>query len=117
MCSNELERHHSTKQAPLLTHVVLWNTSIWLLKFNWSSLTILKFRKLFPAIISKDILSILRETIDLLELTIKLEWDIDSKGGRLIHLPHLECLSIAGVAFLTILDAPSLQQLKIDQPQ
>jgi hypothetical protein len=73
-----------------------------MLSFRWSS-----------NIFTKDILAILRETINLVELSIKLPVECpDTERGRLIHLPHLERLSIVDVACLSILDTPSLQQLK-----
>lgn len=101
------------KDAPLLTHIALWESpSCQFFKINWSSMTILEFRRWSTSLYTTGIAPILRETINLVELTIipKLP---DTEGGRLIHLPCLERLSIIDVKFLTILDTPFLQQLKI----
>ena len=97
----------------ILTHVVLWDAP-GPFKFNWLSLTVIVFRQRFSTL--KNFLPILRETINLVELSINHDFpeDSDSKEGRLIHLPHLERLFISEVAFLTILETPSLQRLKID---
>ena len=70
------------------------------IKFNWSSLTVVDFRQ------ASNVLPILRETINWVEL--------GRDPGSLIHLPRLERLSINEVAFLTILETPSLQRLKLD---
>jgi hypothetical protein len=101
------------EDAPRLTHIVVSDAAVRQFKFNWSSLTVVNFQQ------PKDwqiILAVLRETSNLVELTIKHEFPdhLDGGGGGLIHLPHLECLSVNVVAFLTILKTPSLQQLKID---
>jgi hypothetical protein len=104
------------EDAPLLTHLVLWDAPVCRFKFNWSSLTIVKFAQ--SSRIPKNILPILRETVNLVELTLQQQFpkDLDSQGGGagLIHLPYLERLSIAEVAFFAFLKTPSLQRLHID---
>jgi hypothetical protein len=104
------------EDAPLLTHVILLDAPTWQFKFNWSSLTILNFHR-SSNIIATGILPILRKAINLVELTVMMrpgdQEHLDSKGGRLIHLPHLEHLSINRVTFLSNFDTPSLWQLKI----
>ena len=98
------------EDAPLLTHVVLWEP-VMQYKFNWSSLTIVHFAKVKTL---KNIHSILREAINLVELIIEwFQWDSDSEGGGLIYLPHLERLDICDALLLAIFEAPSLQRLKI----
>ena len=99
--------------APLLTNAMLWNVPLWQFKFNWSSLTVVNFQESLDS--PKNILHTLREIINLVELTIDHEFPdgLDSEGHRLIHLPRLEDLSITDEAFLTILETPSLQQLRI----
>ena len=105
-----MEAANIFEDAPLLTHVVLWDAP-GPSKFNWSSLTVVSFQQF-----TKNFLPILRETINLVELCIEHSFpeDLYSKEGRLIHLPRLERLSINAVAFLTILATPSLQQLKLN---
>ena len=98
------------EDAPLLTHVVLWEP-VMQYKFNWSSLTIVHFAKVKTL---KNIHSILREAINLVELIIEwFQWDSDSEGGGLIYLPHLKRLDICDALLLAIFEAPSLQRLKI----
>ena len=100
------------EDAPLLTHVVLRQPVVQF-EFNWSSLTIVHLVK---AKIRKDIRSILRETINLVELIVEWPWweDLDSERGGLICLPHLERLDTNDESLLDIIEAPSLQRLKID---
>jgi hypothetical protein len=120
ICSGKVNGHWRTEaanifeDAPLLTHVVLCDAPGGPFKFNWSSLTVVSFEQIEET--TKNFLPILRETINLVELRIGHDFpeDPDSKEGRLIHLPHLERLSINEVAFLTILETPSLQQLKLN---
>ena len=102
------------EDAPLLTHVVLHTPSPWQFKFNWSLLTMVTLQHYSN--IPNNILPVLRKTINLVELTIQhmpLN-DLDNEGDGLVHLPHLERLSINRLAFWTILETPSLQRLTID---
>ena len=99
------------EDAPRLTHVVLWDTPWSHFRFNWSSLTIVDFQQSLD--IPRNILPTLKETVNLVELIIEHEFPAGLES-ELIHLPHLKSLSVDNVAFLTCLDTPFLQQLKID---
>ena len=118
------------EDAPVLKEVVLDDFSMWQFKFSWSSLTALGFGFHESGM---ETLAVLRETINLVELTIERptvtvlegELAIERSSSRAfietlietsesIHLPHLERLSIDDVALLAVLDTPSLQRLKID---
>ena len=94
--------------APLLTHVVLWDIPAW--KFDWSSLIIVSFQ---DAKNYKQILTTLQKTINLVELTVN-DKVFDINGGTLNHLPHLESLSVCGAKLLIVLEVPALRRLKID---
>ena len=99
------------EDAPLLTHVGLWDINTWQFNFNWSSLTIIKILYLQKW---EGFLAILRET-NLVELMVvgSRGKDLRMEGGELIHLPCLERLSVDWTPLLTVLETPSLQQLKI----
>ena len=97
------------KDAPLLTHVVLEDVSAW--EFNWPSLTILGIgRRTYIY----ECIHILQKTVNLVELDFSdviVEQDVED-SGRMIHLPHLECLSIAEIKILTIFETPALRRLE-----
>ena len=100
------------EDAPILKEVVIWGFSAWKFRFNWSSLTAVT---LLQQRHCKAILAILRETINVVELTIKASHlDPNDERSELIHLPHLERLYIDNVTLLAVLETPSLQQLRID---
>ena len=100
------------EDAPLLTHVGLRDDHTWQFNFNWSSLTIVNFLCLEY---SESILAILRETTNLVELTLvcSLGKHLNIEGGGLIHLPRLEHLCVDWAPLLTALETPSLQQLNM----
>ena len=98
------------EDAPLLKDILLWGFSAWQFKFNWLSLTVITLHQQKN---HEETLTILRETINLVELTIRLTAYLNIKRGKLVHLPHLECLSLDDVALLASLDTPSLQRLRI----
>jgi hypothetical protein len=103
------------EDAPRLKEVVLGGFSTWQFQLNWSSLAAISFH---PGIGRKKTLAVLRETINLVELTIERRTNrhlgLNIKTNDLIHLPHLERLSVDDVALLAVLETPSLQRLKID---
>ena len=98
------------KDAPLLTHVVLADVLGW--EFNWPSLTILGTGRQIEIYKS---LAILQKPVNLVELTFSdlfLYRDV-LINGLMIHFPHLERLSVVGIAILAILKTPALQCLEI----
>ena len=99
------------EDAPLLTHVVLKDVSVW--EFNWSSLTILCLIG-YQRNIGKT-LAILQKTVNLVELTFgDVLHHVGEFGMRgIIHFRHLEYLSIMGIEFLTILKTPALRRLEV----
>jgi hypothetical protein len=95
------------RDAPLLTHVVVEDISMW--EFNWSSLTTFDISGRYNS--TTKTLAILRKAVNLVELTIgNVFWD---SGSGLIHLPHLQYLSISRADFLTVLETPALRRLGI----
>ena len=94
--------------APLLTHVVVEDISIW--EFNLPSLTTFDITGRYNS--TTRTLAILRKAVNLVELTISnVLWDRES---GLIYLPRLEHLStIFRADFLTVLETPALGRLGI----
>lgn len=79
-------------------------------EFNWPLLTT------FGIGPHNDItksLAIFRKVVNLVELTIGVRFFEDDLDVGLIHLPHLEYLSICGVEVLAVLDTPALRRLEI----
>ena len=120
----ELEHQYATRtvprmvtnifeDAPVLEEVVLADFSMWQFKFSWSSLTAVGFCFHKGRM---ETLAVLRETINLVELTIvrPLTSKAFIETSESIHLPHLERLSTDDVTLLAVLDTPSLHRLKID---
>jgi hypothetical protein len=100
------------EDAPILKKVVIWGFSPWKFKFNWSALTVVTLLRQGDR---KGVLAVVRETINLVELTIKTRYlDPYIETRESIHLPHLERLSIGDVALLAFLETPSLQRLRIE---
>jgi hypothetical protein len=74
------------EDAPLFTHLVLCGSPAQRLKFNWSSLTILQIKAITHC---KDALSVLRETINSVDLELSRPDDMP-EGGESIKLPRLD---------------------------
>ena len=109
--TNEYSKMVVFDDAPLLTHVVLWDIPTW--QFDWSSLTIVSFQDTEDY---KHILATLQKTINLVELTVNDAFgeDDDINGGTSIRLPHLQSLSVCGAKLLIVLETPALRRLKIN---
>ena len=124
--SDEMENHDSTlllqmgklfENAPLLTRIKLECLSDVDWKFNWASLTSLHLCSFSDS--PHLIITTLRQAINLEEFSLDdtAFWDIDWANigdTATIQLPRLKYLSVEELFFLTILETPALEELKIE---
>ncbi|KAK2463947.1 hypothetical protein APHAL10511_003998 [Amanita phalloides] len=100
------------ENAPRLKWLYLGNLSCW--RINWSSLTILKIGEFIN---DEILLSILAQTQHLEKLAIYQSLDeassLDQMTG-LLNFPYLEVLTVIGFKLLSVIEAPILEELYIE---
>jgi hypothetical protein len=105
------------EDAPLLTRIKLRCLSDVGWRFNWASLTSIHLRSFEDS--PRLIVTTLRQAIDLEEFSLdgakfgETDWG-NIGDTAIIKLPHLKYLSVRELFFLTILETPALEELKID---